>query len=93
MQYVIHAYDYPDARDRRLAVRPLHFDGARQLKADGHFVIGGALLSLEGTMIGSLMILDFETDAHFQAWYDHEPYIQNRVWERIEVNPFRKADI
>lgn len=95
MQYVIHAYDYTDAAalDRRMAVRPLHFDGARQLKAGGHFITGGALLSAEGTMIGSLMILDFETDAQFQTWYDNEPYIQHRVWERIDVNPFRKADV
>ena len=95
MHYVIHAYDYtdPDALDRRMAVRPAHFDGARQLKADGQFLIGGALLDPDGKMIGSLMVLHFETDAQFRTWYDNEPYIQGRVWERIDVKPFRKADI
>lgn len=95
MHYVIHAYDYtdPDALDRRMAVRPLHFDGARSLKSDGHFIIGGALLDPDGKMIGSMMVLDFATDEQFRAWYDNEPYIQGRVWERIDVKPFLKADI
>ena len=95
MQYVIHAYDYTDssALDRRMDVRPLHFDGVRQLKANGQFLIGGALLDPEGKMIGSLMVLDFATDEQFQHWYDNEPYIQGRVWERIDVKPFRKADV
>ncbi len=95
MQYVIHAYDHTDAQalDRRMEVRPAHFAGARQLKADGHFIIGGALLDPAGRMIGSMLVLDFSTDEQFQAWYDNEPYIQNHIWERIDVKPFRKADI
>ncbi len=95
MHYVIHAYDYTDAAaiDRRMAVRPDHFAGARALKAAGQFIMGGALLDPDGKMIGSLMILDFDTDEQFRYWYDNEPYIQGRVWERIDVKPFRKADI
>ncbi len=95
MQYVIHAYDYTDADslDRRMAVRPDHFAGARQLKANGQFVIGGALLDPDGKMIGSMMVLDFATHEQFQFWYDHEPYIRGRVWERIDIKPFLKATI
>ncbi|MBC8151767.1 MAG: hypothetical protein H7Z72_02545 [Bacteroidetes bacterium] len=95
MQYVVHAYDYTDANalDRRLAVRPLHFEGANRLRADGHFVIGGALLDPDGKMIGSMMVLEFATDEQFRTWYDNEPYIQGRVWEHIDVKPFLKANI
>lgn len=93
MQYLIHAYDYADALDRRMAARPAHFEGARQLKANGQFILGGALLDPNGNMMGSMLLLEFETEAEFQTWYDNEPYIQGKVWERIDVKPFRKADI
>ncbi|MGM9506717.1 YciI family protein [Larkinella sp. GY13] len=95
MRYVIHAYDYTDdqAIDRRLAVRPNHFDGARQLKADGHFVLGGALLDPDGKMIGSMMLLDFDTEDQLNDWLQNEVYISGKVWERIDIKPFKQADV
>jgi uncharacterized protein len=95
MLYVIHAYDYTDnhALDRRMAIRANHFDGARELNAKGHFVMGGALLNPNGKMIGSMMVLDFENETQMQEWYDAEPYIANKIWEKIDIKPFKKADI
>ncbi|GAB2792135.1 YciI family protein [Rhabdobacter roseus] len=95
MLYVLHAYDFTDeqALDRRLAARPHHFEGARQLKANGHFVMGGALLSPEGTMIGSMMVVDFEHEQALRQWLDAEPYVTGQVWEKIDIKPFRQADI
>ena len=94
-QYLIHAYDGTDetALDRRMAARPMHLAGAKKLKDTGNFVIGGAILSDEGKMIGSVMILDFETQAEFEEWYQTEPYITNGVWQNIEVKPFRVATV
>ena len=95
MRYVIHAYDYTDdqAMNRRLAVRPNHFDGARQLKADGHFVLGGALLDPDGKMIGSMLLLDFDTEEQLNDWLQNEVYNTEKVWERIDVKPFKQADV
>ncbi|MPR35786.1 YciI family protein [Salmonirosea aquatica] len=95
MLYVIHAYDYTDeqAHDRRLTARPLHFDRARTLKANGHFVLGGALLSPDGEMIGSLMVLDFDDETQLRTWLETDPYVTGRVWEKIDVKPFRQADV
>lgn len=95
MLYVIHAYDYTDeqAPERRLTARPLHLDRARTLKANGHFVLGGALLNPEGQMIGSLMVLNFEEEAQLRAWLDTDPYVTGRVWEKIDLKPFRQADV
>jgi uncharacterized protein YciI len=94
-QYVIIAYDGndSDAPDRRKTIRPLHLEGARKLKAENQFVIGGAILNEAEQMTGSVMIVQFETDAEFQAWYKQEPYIKNGVWKTIEVKPFRVADV
>ena len=93
MQYVIHAYDHTDADalDRRMAVRPAHFDYVRQLKADGQFVLGGALLNPDGQMIGSMLILDLETDEQLTDYLNTDPYIVQGVWDKIDVKPFRQA--
>jgi uncharacterized protein len=95
MLYVIHAYDYTDdqALERRMAARPRHFDTARQLKANGHFVMGGALLSPDDRMIGSLMVVDFADETSLHQWLDHDPYVEGRVWEKIDVKPFWQAQL
>lgn len=94
-QYVIHAWDGTDekALERRMAARPAHFDGAKKLKANGNFILGGAMLNKEGKMIGSTMVLQFESKEKLQEWLDTEPYIGEKVWEKIEVHPFRVADV
>ena len=95
MLYVVHAYDYSDeqAPERRLTARPLHLDRARALKASGNFVLGGALLSPDERMIGSMMVVDFDDEPQLRAWLDTDPYVTGRVWEKIDVKPFRQADV
>ena len=91
MRFVVVAHDFPDALDRRLAVRERHLDGVRRMKAEGSFVLGGALLDDAGGMIGSMMLVEFPDRAALDAWLADEVYVTTRVWERIEVRPFRMA--
>lgn len=95
MQYVIHAYDPTDegALDRRMAVRPAHLDYVRDLKAKGQFLLGGALLNPDGQMIGSMLMLDMETDEQLQEYLRSDPYIVHGIWENVDVKPFRRADV
>lgn len=94
-QYVIIARDGTDADalPRRMASRPAHLAGVKELKANGNYHIGGAILNDEGNMCGSVMILQFETEEQFQSWYNNEPYIQSGTWQSIEVQPFRVAAV
>lgn len=94
-QYVIIAKDGVDdkALERRMSARPQHLAGATALKKSGNYVVGGALLTEAGQMAGSVMIVQFETEEELQAWRDSEPYINGRVWETMEVHPFRVADV
>jgi len=94
-QYLVTAYDHTnaDALQHRLNIRPHHLDGARELKASGNFIIGGAMLNDEGKMIGSVMILQFETEEELQAWQQSEPYITQGVWETVDIKPFRVANV
>ncbi|MBO9639054.1 MAG: hypothetical protein J7576_12850 [Siphonobacter aquaeclarae] len=93
MQFHIQAYDHPDAAERRAATRPAHLARARELKAAGHFLIGGALLSDDGRMIGSVLIMDFPDEATLRAWLTTEPYVTGGVWNEIKVQLFRVADV
>lgn len=92
-QFVIHAHDSSDAEalDRRMKARPTHLEGVERLKASGNYVLGGAMLDADGKMIGSTMVVRFETDADFQQYLAQEPYILDDVWREVKVYPFRIA--
>ncbi len=94
-QYLIIARDGtdPKALERRMSARPAHFDTARNLKANNNFIIGGAILNDAGNMIGSMMIVQFETEDELVQWMRNEPYINADVWQSIEVKPFKIADV
>ena len=38
-------------------------------------------------MKGSVLIMDFESKELLQQYLDSEPYIKERVWENVEVEP------
>jgi uncharacterized protein YciI len=94
-QYLITAYDYTDngALDRRMNVRPYHLDGAKKLKESGNFILGGAMLNEEGKMIGSVMILQFETEDGLETWKQNELYITQKIWESVDIKPFKVAAV
>ena len=94
-QYLITAYDYTDegALNRRMNIRPHHLDGAKSLKEKGNYVLGGAMLNHEGKMIGSTMILQFETEEELHAWQQGEPYITQKIWETVDIKPFKVAAV
>jgi uncharacterized protein YciI len=94
-QYIITAYDHTDsgALERRMNIRPAHLEGAKLLKEKGNFLFGGAYLDENGKMIGSVMIMQFETDADLETWKQHEPYITRKIWESYEIKPFKVAAV
>ncbi|GAB2531409.1 YciI family protein [Spirosoma aerophilum] len=95
MKYVIHAHDHTDADAlaRRMTARPDHFAYVRQLKEKGQFILGGALLNPEGTMIGSMLLLEMETEEQLQEYLKSDPYIVQGVWDKVDAKPFRQADV
>ncbi len=95
IQFVIEALDHTDAEglSRRMAVREKHLAGAAALKHSGNYILGGAKLDDEGKMIGSTMVLQFETEADFKAYFAEEPYIKGNVWGKTDVYKFRVANV
>jgi uncharacterized protein YciI len=94
-QYLITAYDYTDtgALQRRMNVRPHHLDGVKELKEKGNYIVGGAILNDEEKMIGTVMLLQFETEEALDSWKQSEPYITQKIWESVDIKPFRVADV
>lgn len=94
-QYLISAQDFTDERalERRMAARPAHLESVKKLKSKNHYLIGGAMLNEQGKMIGSTMMVQFETPEALQEWIQNDPYVIEKVWDRIEIKPFRVAEI
>lgn len=93
-QYLITGYDYTDegALERRMAVRPQHLDGTVQMRNAGNYILGGAILDDAGRMIGSAMVLQFETEDGLETWKQTEPYITQKIWETVDIKPFKVAN-
>lgn len=93
--YLIIGRDGTDenALDRRMTHRPDHIAGAKELKENGHFILGGAMLTDDGQMIGSALVVSFDDPKDLQDWLDREPYISGKVWTTYEVFPFKLANV
>jgi uncharacterized protein YciI len=95
MQFLLTAYDGTDseALQRRLKVRGEHLEKIDGLKKTGEFLFGGAILDEAGKMIGSMIVYEFPDRQSLDKKLKEEPYITGGVWEKIEIHPFRLAQI
>ena len=93
MQFMVTAYDGKDdgALARRMSVREEHIDGATQLKEAGHLIVGGAILDEAEQMIGSTMLVEFDSKAELDKWLASDPYVTGNVWQDISVLTIRLA--
>jgi uncharacterized protein len=93
MQFLLTAYDGTDAGapERRLKVRPEHLEKVEILRKSGEFLFGGAILDDKGQMIGSMIVYEFPDRKALDEWLKEEPYIYGKVWEKINIVPFRLA--
>ncbi len=74
-------------RDCAPTVRPSHLKNLEPLIKAGRMVIGGPFT--DGS--GSLMIVDMESEAEAVEFANHDPYLTQGVFARVEVRPFRKV--
>jgi uncharacterized protein YciI len=42
-------------------------------------------------MIGSTLVVEFDSRADLDAWITADPYVTGGVWDQVEVHPFRPA--
>lgn len=93
MQYVILGYDAKDADalNRRMSVREDHLQLAKENHNKGSLLFASGLLNEQDQMIGSNMIMEFETKFELDEYLRNEPYIKGNVWEKVKVYPAKVA--
>ncbi|WP_067894076.1 YciI family protein [Nocardia vaccinii] len=91
MQFMLLAYDGTDddAPARRLAVREQHLALGDKLVDEGKMLYGTAILDEKGAMIGSMLIVEYDSRAELDQWLRIEPYITGDVWRDIQIRPVR----
>ena len=85
MQFVITAHDGANMLERRMEVRPRHLAGMEKLNS--HIICAGGILDASGKPKGSVLVLEFPDRAALDEYLQNEPYVQEHVWEKIEVEP------
>ncbi len=95
MQFILTAYDGTDinAQARRMKEREDHLEGARKLKNSGNLIWGGALLDDKQTMTGSVVVYEYESREKLDEMLRDEPYITGNVWQKIDIQPFKLANL
>lgn len=87
MQFLVTAYDFTDkeAVARRVLAREKHISFSNALIKKGQMIFGVALLDRNKKMIGSCCVYDFPTKEDLQNTLKNEPYITEKVWDKIEI--------
>jgi uncharacterized protein len=87
MLFTLYCIDKAGSGERRLALRAIH--RAHVATVADRLAAAGPLFADDGiTMIGSLLIVDFEDRAALDAWLKDEPFTQQGVYESVTVRPF-----
>ena len=89
MKVVIRAIDGEGKLEKRMEVRPLHFEGMDRMKE--HLVCAGGLLDDAGNLKGSLLVMDFQNRQELDEYLAHEIYVVEHVWEQISIDQMNVA--
>jgi uncharacterized protein YciI len=88
MLFVIYGIDRPGKLETRLAVRPKNIEYLAA--SEDKMMVAGPLLKDDGSMAGSLLIMEFPDRAAAENWVANSVLTQNDVYERVEIWPFTK---
>ncbi len=94
MQFVVIGLDDTDkkAQERRSKVRQAHIDMGEKLRLSGNMWYGAALLNDDGSMKGSMILVDFPSEKELHEWLDKEPYVVGEVWKDITIHKSNTRD-
>lgn len=84
MKYLVIGRDHKDGLEARMQHRKAHLEGAKKMKEEGKLLYAVAMIEKE-KMIGSVMVLKFDSEDELEQWKGSEPYITGEVWESVEI--------
>ena len=82
------AKDKPNHLEVPTANRPAHVE---YLKSGDQVSQAGPLLSQDGHMIGSLIILDVADIQSARDWVELDPYAKARLFQSVDLIPWNKV--
>jgi uncharacterized protein YciI len=88
MRVALYAHDKPGALQIRLDNRAAHL---AHIESSGIVEMAGPLLTPEGQMCGSLVVLSVETMEQAQAWADADPYALGGLFQSVELTVWKKV--
>ncbi len=88
MLVALTARDKPGALDLRMENRPDH---VTYLKSSEAVRMAGPLLSDEGEMCGSLIILEVADMAEAKDWAANDPYAKAGLFAQVTLDPWNKV--
>lgn len=87
MLYSFMLLDKPGSSDQRLQMRPQHKAYLAQIER--HIAFAGPLTSDDGlTIVGSLLVIDFDSRSEAQAWFHAEPFNDSGLYASTAVHAF-----
>ena len=97
MLYAIIAEDVPASQDRRALARETHLARLDALRKEGRLILAGPFPAVDSPdpgpagMSGSLIVAEFESLDEARDWAGSDPYVEQNVYARVTVKPFRKV--
>ncbi|OXT02370.1 hypothetical protein B7H23_05575 [Notoacmeibacter marinus] len=89
MHYALICTDKPDSVSLRMETREQHLIWLKAHQANGRAVFGGPFLDDEGTMIGSLLIVDMPDRQAAEAMAADDPYAQAGLFASTEIRAWK----
>ncbi len=97
MLYALISEDRPGTLEQRLAARAEHLQRLLELRDSGRLLLAGPHPAIDcdepgsDGFTGSLVVAEFDSLHHAQAWADEDPYLSAGVYDRVTVKPFKKV--
>lgn len=92
--FCIIAFDAPDSVTKREQYLDLHIANLKKLKQAGKLLAAGPLLKSvekDAQEQGSMLIVDFDTQANAEHWYKNDAYYRAGVYSSLQVMPYLDA--
>jgi len=89
MLYHILCHDKPGSLQTRLDNRAAHLAVVKALGE--RLFAAGPLLNANDEMIGSVLIIDFDSDAAAKTFCEQDPYAQAGLFEQVTMTRWRKT--
>jgi len=85
MHFIIHAFDRPDAGELRARNRPAHLEYVSGFDV----TFGGPMLTDDGVMCGSVIVVDVEDRMAVEAFAAGDPYAKAGLFGHVTITAMK----